>query len=63
MNQGQILNPFSRKPVGLFDDFDVRYKTSTNSNALHSVELYKTSVCMWSNFLIKPSLWKVLAYL
>ena len=45
MDQGQILNPFSRKPVGLFDDFDVRYKTSTNSNALHSVELYKTSVC------------------
>ena len=31
--------------AGLFDDFDVRYKTSTNSNALHSVELYKTSVC------------------
>lgn len=45
MNQGQILNPFSGKPVGLFDDFDVRYKISTNSNALHSVELYKTSVC------------------
>lgn len=45
VSQGQVLNPFLRKPIGLSDDFDVRYKTLTNSNALHSVELYKTSVC------------------